>query len=521
MHSSPDAKAQTLALLGSIDFSLEDLETNVLNTTVTPQIYAAMGGADMILAEEAAVCIKNLMTNELLGSKCTRRLHSLNILPLITQVLQNIINSDAKAAVSANFLEAIAVQILCIATTVPSALPELTASPLAALVAKRLALSNTIELAADNALLQALLVAVEDNEPLAHNLIQLNPQFLAVSFESGKFDPSHLNVLLRLMCLLQIIRSVPSADSALNLPIVLNFVFATLQSPLPAAALFETDPAAVKLFFEIAELATEALEILVASNGKCGQVLKGQSLESFLELPFLFLAYFQENFQNNFDTETNNDRIRLVCRIFSIVGTLIAIQEQLINSRIVKVTRGSGFVVRMEKILSLTAACPSEDYNVNDEVSGWIRSWLSAWGDSDYPNIPESFFTALIAVFFASSSPVVLTNTCALTSLLIPYAPELVQKDFCVFLNNLLCTDPFDPDHLEVLLAAVDGVTGIFDPKSKEWPAKPLSELKNDLKVAKERLQVASCVQTVQNDAGMKDIVTDRCRSIDRIYRIL
>lgn len=469
-----------------------------------------MSGDDAILAEEAAVCIKNLMTNEMLSSKCTRHLYSLNILPVITQILEK--------SVSANFLEALAVQILCIATTVPAALSQITASPLAALVAKRLAVANPIELGADNALLQALLVAVEDNEVLAQNLIQLNPQFLAVSFESGKFDASHLNILLRLMCFLQIVRSVPTADSALNLPVVLNFLFASLQCALPEASLFESDPAAVKLFFEIIELATEALEILIASNNKVGQALKGQSLESFLDLPFVYSAYFQENFQTNFDSETNNDRIRLVRRIFSIVGTLLAIQEQLINSRVVKVSRGAAFVARMEKIMSLASACPSEDYNVSDEVSGWVRSWLSAWGDSDYPNIPDSFFASLITIFFTSSSPVVLTNTCAITALLIPYAPEAVQKDICVFLNNLLCTDPFDPDHLEVLLAAVDGVTGIFDPQSKEWPAKPLSELKNDLKVAKERLQVASCVQ---NDPAMKEIVSERCRSIDRIYRIL
>lgn len=477
-----------------------------------------MNGEDRILAEEAAVCIKNLMTNEHLGSKCTRRLYALCIMPLISQILDKV--NQGALDCSANFLEAIAVQIWCIASTVPAALPQITASPLAALVTKRISNpTDALEISAENAFLQALLVAVEENEALAANLIQLNPQFLAVSFESGRFDPFHLNVLLRLMCFLQVTRCVPSADSALNLPVVLNFLFSTLQSPLPDVALFETDATAVKLFFEICEMAAEALELLIAENGKTTKTLKnGQAaLEPFMELPFHLLAYFETNFQRNFEEEGNNDRIRLVRRIFSIIGTLLTIQEQLIISRAVKVSRDSSFLQRMEKVLALAASGPSQDFNVADEVSGWLRSWLSAWGDdSDYPEIPETFFTNLVNIFYSSSSPVVLTNTCALTALLIPYAPEHLQKDFCVFLNNLLCTDPFDADHLEVLLAAIDAVTGIFDPQSKEWPAKSLSELKNDLKVAKERLQVASCI-----DASMKEIVSERVRSIDRLYRIL
>lgn len=486
-----------------------------MNSTVTPQIFAAMDGEDRILAEEAAVCIKNLMTNEHLGSKCTRRLYALCILPLINRILEKITQGTLDS--SSNFLEALAVQIWCIASTVPAALPQITASPLAALVTNRLAASNPIEISADNAILQALLVAVEENEILSKNLIQLNPQFLAVSFESGKFDPFHLNVLLRLMCFLQVVRCVPSADSALNLSLVLNFLFSTLQSSFPDSDLFETEAAAVKLFFEILEMAAEALELLIAENSKCTKILKGQSLEIFNEIPFKLLNFFQINFQKNFDEEGNNDRIRLVRKLFSIIGTLLTIQEQLIISRVIKVSRGTSFVQRMEKVLSLSSAGPSEDFNVNDEVSGWLRSWLSAWGDdSDYPEISQQFFQNFITSFYSSSSPVVLTNTCALTALLIPYAPEAAQKDFCVFLNNLLCTDPFDADHLEVLLAAVDGVTGIFDPQSKEWPAKSLAELKNDLKVAKERLQGASCVED-----SMKEIVSERIRSIDRLYRIL
>lgn len=475
-----------------------------------------MNGGDVILAEEAAVCIKNLMTNELLGSKCTRILYGLSILPLINRILENILNETV--SFSSNFLEAVAVQIWCIASTVPAALPQLTSSPLAPLITKRLSASNSNEdLTADNALLQALLVAIEDNEQLAQNLIQLNPQFLAVSFESVKFDSVHLNTFLRLLCFLQIVRSVPSADSALNLSVVLNFIFLTLQTALPDVSLFESDASAVKLFFEIFELAADSLELLIVENNKrCSLILKSESLETFIEIPFILLNYFTSNFQRNFEEERNNDRIRLVRRIFSVAGTLLTIQEQLILSGVIKISRGTSFVLRMEKIMSLTSIGPSGDFNLGDEVSGWLRAWLTAWGESDYPSIPDSFFSAFISNFYSSSSPVVLTNTCALTALLIPYAPEACQKDFCVFLNNLLCTDPFDPDHLEVLLAAVDGVTGIFDPQSKEWPAKPLSELKNDLKVAKERLQTASCV-----DISMKGLVTERVKYIDRIFRIL
>ena len=100
---------------------------------------------------------------------------------------------------------------------------QITASPLAALVSKRLSVFNASDftvLPADNALLQALLVAVEDNEQLAQNLAQMNPQFLSVSFDSSaiKFDALHMNILLRLMCFVQIARCVPGAASALNLP---------------------------------------------------------------------------------------------------------------------------------------------------------------------------------------------------------------------------------------------------------------------------------------------------------------
>ena len=506
-----------MALLGSIDFSLEDLEKNVLNTSVTPQIFAAMAGDDAILAEEAAVCIKNLMTNEHLGSKCTRRLYALCIFPLINRILDRILN-DTSFVASPNFLEAVAVQIWCIASTIPAALPQITASPLAALVSKRLSVFNASDftvLPADNALLQALLVAVEDNEQLAQNLAQMNPQFLSVSFDSSaiKFDALHMNILLRLMCFVQIARCVPGAASALNLPAVLNFLLATLQTALPESSLFESDASAVKGFFEIYEMSAELLELLVIENSKA---LKGHSLDSFLELPFALASYFSANFQRNFHEEGNNDRIRLVRRIFSIIGTLLTTQEQLIISGILKVSRGSSFVQRMERVLSLVASSPSEDFNLCDEVSGWLRAWLTAWGESDYPEIHEVFFQTFISSFYSSSSPVVLTNACALSALLIPYASESAQKDFCVYLNNLLCTDPFDADHLEVLLAAIDGVTGIFDPQSKEWPAKPLNELKNDLKVAKERLSAAACI-----DLSMKEIVADRIRSIDRIYRIL
>lgn len=486
-----------------------------------PQIFAAMGGDDVILAEEAAVCIKNLMTNELLGSKCTRKLYALCIFPLINRILENILNGSVNF--SSNFLEALAVQIWCIASTVLAALPQITTSPLAALVTKRLSTATTTEidnLSADNALLQALLVSVEDNETLAKSLIQLNPQFLAISFESGKFDQVHLNTLLRLICYLQVIRCVPAAassDSSLQFPNILNFIFSTLQSSFPDVSLFESDASSVKMFFEIFELAADCFELLIVENGKvCAQILKNQSLETFIEIPFTLSNYFTTNFQKNFSEEGNNDRIRLVRRIFSIMGTLITIQEQLILSGVIKVSRGVNFVQKMEKIISLLSISPLDDLNLTDEVSGWLRAWLTAWGESDYPTIPETFFSAFISSFYTSSSPVVLTNTCALTALLIPYAPEACQRDFCVFLNNLLCTDPFDPDHLEVLLAAIDGITGIFDPQSKEWPAKPLSELKNDLKVAKERLQTASCV-----DPSMKDLVTDRIKSIDRLYRIL
>lgn len=497
---------------------MEDLERNILNASVIPQIFAAMAGDDHVLAEEAAVCIKNLMTGEVLGSKCTKQFYSLKILPVLHEILQKILNGSC-AVSSPNFLEAVAVQVWCIASTVPAALPEITVSPLAALVTKRLSnfeASNEIALPADNALLQALLVAVEDNEILAQNIIQMNTQFLAFSFESIsiKFDHLHYNILLRLICFVQISRCVPGAASALNLPAIFNLLLSTLLTALPDSSLFESNASDVKRFFEIYEMAAELFELLVIDNSKA---LKGQNFDAFSELPFTFSSYFITNFQKNFNEEDNKDRIRLVGRIFSIIGTLLTTQEQMILSGVIKISRGINFVKRMESILSLASSIPSEDINLADEISGWLRSWLTAWGDSDYPAIPESFFVSFISTFYSSSSPVVLTNACALTALLIPYAPEAAQKDFCVFLNNLLCTDPFDADHLEVLLAAIDGITGIFDPQSKEWPAKQLNDLKNDFKLAKERLISAGCII----DQGMKEIVSDRVKSIDRIYRIL
>lgn len=519
-----DSKAQTLALLGSIDFSLEDLEKHVLNQQIIPQIFAAMSGEDAILAEEAAVCVKNLMTNEHLGSKSTRRLYALCIFPLLNQILENIFNETRKF--SSNFVEAIAVQVWCIASAIPAALPQINASPLAALVSKRLAVTATSSGAseivnADNVLLQALLVSVEDNEALAQKLIQMNPAFISEgSFQSARFDASHLNELLRFMCYLQIIRSSNGILQISNFSLMINFLFSTLRGSLPDSGLFETDSMAVKIFFEIMELAAEALEILIAefSGSKSLKGVALEVLEVFLQLPFTLHNYYEANFKRSFEEEGNADRIRLVRRIFSIMGTLLSIQEHLINSKTIKVPRNQSFLQKMESILVLSTAGPSEDFNLKDEVSGWIRSWLTAWGDDcDFPTMPESLFSTLLTTFQASSSPVVLTNTCACLAMLIPYAPEALQRDFCVFLNNMLCTDPFDQDHLEILLAAVDAVTGIFDPKSKEWPAKPLIELKSDIETATGRLKCA--LNNAEN--GLRDLINERIRSLDRIHRIL
>ena len=59
----------------------------------------------------------------------------------------------------------------------------------------------------------------------------------------------------------------------------------------------------------------------------------------------------------------------------------------------------------MERVLSLVASSPSEDFNLCDEVSGWFRAWLTAWGESDYPEIPEVFFQTFISfiLFFIKS----------------------------------------------------------------------------------------------------------------------
>lgn len=512
---------QTLALLGSIDFSLEDLERNVLNEAVIPQIFMALGGSDAVLAGEAAICVKNLMTSELLGSKCTRRLYALGLLPLIIKLLSS---RGASWESDNNFIEALAVQMWCIATSIPAALPQINASPLVQLISARLldgGNRGAESISSFNALLQAFLVAVEDNEPLAKEAsVHLCPRLLDAPDFSCSFDAVHFNLLLRLMCFLQIRRSVAVVVESEILAQVGNFLLATLQTALPSADRFESDPTGVKVHFEILELAAESLELLLLTTHTNLQINA-----QFLHLPFVLAEYFVANFQKSFAEEGNGDRVRLVRRIFSLIGAMLTVQEQLIISGAIDVVSLHGepqqFVAKMQQIIDLTLLSPSNDFCIRDEASGWLRAWLSAWGSEDFPEIPEKFFTSLLTAFYSSASPVVLTNTCAMTALLIPYAPETIQKESCVFLNNLLCTDPFDGDHLEVLLAAVDGVTGIFDPQSREWPAKPLKQLKTDLKLVKERLQSALSTESSSLDPTLKQAISERIKLTDRLYRIL
>lgn len=501
---SVEEKIQALALLGSVDFGLEALERQILTEQLAPEIFSGLLGDHEALAQETAVCLKNLMTNENagLGNKCTRRLYALRLFPVLNSVMEKLISTPASPV----FVEAIAVQVLCIASAIPASLPQITASPLVRLFVSL----PEGEIIARCAVLQAILVAVEDNLQMAQELTSQCPNLVA--FDASQALLSTLRILVAIQCA----RLCPAFK--VDVASITTFLTSLLTSPLPEAKLLESEPASFKSFFEIIELAAEALELLLAvSANQVGKVLKTDKnvINALFNVPFQFLTLWTTEFAANFGEESNIERVRLVRRLWTIIGSLFTLQEQLmLQCRIVPV---ANFVEHLMHVLNAGLAIPSADYCIADEVSGWLRARLTIWGDSDYPSLPAEFFAAFKNLFMASESPVVLSNTCAMIALLIPYAPETVQAEFCVYLNAALCTEPFDVDHLEVLLSAVDAITGIFDPQSKEWPAKSLSELKADAIGASERLTQATSLA----DEQMKREISERVKELKSLIRIL
>ncbi len=509
--SSADDKAQALALLGSVDFSLEALEKDILNSSLTPQIFACFEDENSNLALEAAVCLKNLMTNENsgLGSKCTRRLYALCLLPVLSRLMEKLCKLKMVPA-SPVLVEAVAVQIMCISSVIPAALPQITGSSLVRLFASRQSNDSAAELVANCALLQAILVAVEDNKVMAEQLVALCPSL-------AQLNPSHsLLSVLQILCLLQCARSLPGVKP--DLSSICNFLIDCLCASLPDAETIKNDPQSVKATFEVLELATEAFELLISlSPSQVGKLLKSsKAAQELFKLPFALANFWSTHFAAHFEGETNVDRVRLVRRLWSIISNMFTVAEQLMH-QCRFVPSSIDFQEYLKDVIQVAFAAPEGDYSVTDELSGLIRARLVAWGDADYPDFTEDFFPAFKRLFLASESPIVLSNTCAMVALLIPYAPETVQVDFCVFLNAALCTEPFDVDHLEVLLSAVDAVTGIFDPQSKEWPAKPLSELKNDVLSAAQKLNDALGMA----DQDMKDAIKERVSTLKSFSRSL
>lgn len=483
---------------------MEALERQILTEQFAPEIFAGLLGAHEALAQETAVCLKNLMTNENagLGNKCTRRLYALRLFPILNAVMEKLVSTPAPPV----FVEAIAVQVLCIASAIPASLPQITASPLVRLF---VSLPDS-EIAARCAVLQAILVAVEDNLQMAQEITTQCANIVA--FDASQVLLSTLRILVAIQCA----RMCPSFK--VDVASMITFLTSLLISPLPEAQLLESEPISFKSFFEVVELTAEALELLLAvSSSQVGKVLKADKnvITALFNIPFQFLALWTAEFAAHFGEESNIERVRLVRRLWSIIGSLFTLQEQLmLQCRIVPVV---SFVDHLMLVLNAGLAAPSADYCVADEVSGWLRARLTVWSDSDYPALPTEFFSTFKNLFMSSESPVVLSNTCAMMALLIPYAPEAFQAEFCVYLNAALCTEPFDVDHLEVLLSAVDAITGIFDPQSKEWPAKSLSELKSDAQNASERLAQA----TTLADEQMKREISERVKSLKSLIRIL
>ena len=495
-----------MALLGSVDFSLEALEKQILTPTLAPQIFACLEDVANPLAVEAAVCLKNLMTNENagLGSKCTRRLYALCLFPVLSRLMDKLCEVEASPVL----VEAVAVQIMCIASAIPAALPQITNSSLVRLFASRQ--DDVAQLAANCALLQAILVAVEDNQIMAEQLMTSCPSLTALN------SAQPLLSVLQILCLLQCARLLPGVkpDFASNFA----FLCERLCNTLPDAQSIQNDPQSVKSAFEVFELATEAFELLISlAPSQMGKLLKAsKGAQELFQLPFTFANFWSAHFAAHFEGETNVDRVRLVRRLWSIIGNLFTVAEQLMLQ--CRFTPASfSFAEYLKAVMQVALSAPEGDYSVVDELSGLLRARLVAWGEADYPAFPEDFFPAFKQLFLASESPVVLTNGCAMVALLIPYALEPIQVDFCVFLNAALCTEPFDVDHLEVLLSAVDAVTGIFDPQSKEWPAKSLAELKNDVLAAAQKLTAALNMA----EADMKEAIKERISTLKSFSRIL
>jgi hypothetical protein len=299
---------------------------------------------------------------------------------------------------------------------------------------------------------------------------------------------------------------------------ICSFLVERLCDALPDAESIKNDPQSVKTAFEIFELATEAFELLLSlAPSQVGKLLKAlKAAQTLFQLPLAFADFWSAHFAAHFEGETNVDRVKLVRRLWSVIGNLFTIAEQLmLQCRLVPAS--NEFSEYLKAVMQVALAAPEDDSSVADELSCLIRARLVAWGDADYPAFAAEFFPAFKQLFLASESPVVLSNSCAMVALLIPYAPETTQVDFCVFLNAALCTEPFDIDHLEVLISAVDAVTGIFDPQSKEWPAKPLNELKNDALGAVQKLNYALNLA----EADMKGAIKERISTLNSFARIL
>jgi hypothetical protein len=515
-----EAKAEALALLGSADIRADILEREVLVPQVSTQLFRALSGEDAVVAAETAVCLKNLMTHEQLGNRCIRRLYALCIFPVLEGLIKRHMDNFEPAS-SPTIIESVAVMVMSIASLIPASLPQINSSSLPRLLKFVVSSGNEDQVIA--AVLQSVLVCVEDNAELAEliDLDALIPAAVAVSPGRELLSALALSVVLNgKRCLDQ--RMDQNTETAIT-----NTLRSLLVCPLPETpdSVTESDLSAR---FEVIDLAADCLQqVRLQSEARLplSQLLAASN--SVIEGLY---AYWRAHFASYIgsDSDVSGARTRVSKRLWSALGMAIGLQEQLLRSSPLPKRPPTGFMERAVFMLKIgeEAALLArehrdefEDVAVDDEISGWMRAWLSdSWPAScDFPELPSDMFSRLTSLFLDSESPVVLTNCCAIVALLIPYLSPDEQALSCAFLNGLLATDPFDGDHLEILLGAVDAITGIFDPVSKEWPAKSLRELKNDLMNAVEKLRNAKSL----NGGAMTEDIEGRLEALNRLCVLL
>ena len=512
-----EEKIKSLSILGSFDLPLPLLEQKILVPEIATFLFRAFESVDCeILAAEAALCLKNLMTGESsVSNRCTRRLYALGLFPVIERVMQRLLvlaKLSAMTPMLLSLVESVSIMVMCIASLMPVSLAQVNNSSFAVLCEAALTLlTDDLSIKPVSAILQAALVCAEDNPEF---VMKLPEGLLMQQVNAGTDNAANdtlglaylriaLSATLIVCCQRSLNREIPSS----------------LAGPLRKVLMMST-LSMTEVHYEAIELAAETLHQI-----SIPKVADRKSLIQYAEdelLPALL-----KEWQHVSDAVEVNQRIKSVC---SAIGNVFALMEDLWQSLPAGHCRSAPEAGKLDEMmtkyvgLALNIATQAREFNdcqsllITDEVSGWLRAWLSmAWpAGSDYPEVTEAAFSVMSRLFFESSSPVVLTNACAIAALLIPSLSSAAQVESCRFLNNLLLTDPFDSDHLEILMAAVDAITGIFDPESKEWPVKAIGQLRDDFAQAQSRL-----MQSCDLDESLRAAVQDRILEIKQLLKAL